>query len=66
MLKVPVTLRKIVHGVTVMEKINNVMYGVRLDFGQASAMSWIYFGVALAFIAVCTVIITFGVVRRRE
>ena len=51
---------------SVMEKINNVMYGVKLDFGQASAMSWIYFGVALAFIAACTLIITFGVVRRRE
>ena len=42
----------------VMERINTVMYGVQLNFGVASAMSWIYFGVALAFIAISTFIIT--------
>ena len=42
----------------VIEKINGVMYGVRMDFGAASAMSWIYFGVALLFIGISTFIIT--------
>ena len=43
---------------TVMEHINTVMYGTQMDFGAASAMSWIYFGVALLFIAIGTFIIT--------
>ena len=34
------------------------MYGVQLNFGVASAMSWIYFGVALVFIGISTFIIT--------
>ena len=42
----------------VIEKINDTMYGVRMDFGTASAMSWIYFGVALAFIGISSFIIT--------
>ena len=42
----------------VMERINTVMYGVQLNFGVASAMSWIYFAVALLFIAVSALIIT--------
>lgn len=42
----------------VMELINNTMYGVKLDFGAASAMSWIYFAVSLAFIGISTFIIT--------
>nr|AHF26078.1 putative ABC transporter permease protein YesP [uncultured bacterium Contigcl_1764b] len=42
----------------VIERINTVMYGVQLNFGVASAMSWIYFGVALLFIAISTFIIT--------
>ncbi len=42
----------------VIERINTVMYGVRLDLGVASAMSWIYFGVALLFILISTFIIT--------
>lgn len=42
----------------VIERINTIMYGVQLNFGVASAMSWIYFGVALAFIAISTFIIT--------
>ena len=42
----------------VMERINTVMYGVQLNFGVASAMSWIYFGVALVFIGISTFIIT--------
>lgn len=41
----------------VIELINKTMYGVKLDFGVASAMSWIYFGVAIAFIAISTLII---------
>lgn len=45
----------------VIERINNIMYGVKLDFGQASAMSWIYFGVALAFIGISSLIITWTV-----
>jgi len=43
---------------TVMEHINTVMYGTQMDFGAASAMSWIYFGVALLFIGIGTFIIT--------
>ena len=42
----------------VVEHINNVMYGTQMDFGVASAESWIYFGVALAFIGISTLIIT--------
>ena len=41
----------------VMERIYEVMYK-DFKFGIASAMSWIYFGVALAFIAISTLIIT--------
>ncbi len=41
----------------VMERINTVMYGVQLNFGVASAMSWIYFGVALLFIGISSLII---------
>ena len=43
---------------TVMEHINQVMYGTQMDFGAASAESWIYFGVALVFIGISTFIIT--------
>ena len=43
---------------TVMEHINSVMYGTQMDFGAASAESWIYFGVALLFIGISTFIIT--------
>ena len=42
----------------VIEKINDVMYGVQMDLGVASAMSWLYFAVALAFIGISTFIIT--------
>ena len=45
----------------VMERINTVMYGVQLNFGVASAMSWIYFGVAILFIAISSIIITWTV-----
>ena len=41
----------------VMEHINTVMYGTQMDFGAASAESWIYFGVALLFIGISTFII---------
>ncbi len=44
----------------VMERINEVMYS-KFDFGGASAMSWIYFGVAILFIAISSFIITKGV-----
>ena len=42
---------------SVMERISNVMYQ-DFNFGVASAMSWIYFGVALAFILLSSFIIT--------
>ncbi len=42
----------------VMEHINDVMYGVRMDLGLAAAESWIYFGVAIAFIAISAFIIS--------
>ncbi|MBR6186187.1 MAG: sugar ABC transporter permease [Clostridia bacterium] len=44
----------------VMERINVVMYS-NFDFGMASAMSWIYFGVALLFIGISAFIINRGV-----
>ena len=44
----------------VMERINEVMY-TQFRFGESAAMSWLYFGVALAFIGVSTFIITRGV-----
>lgn len=43
----------------VMERINELFQ--RLEFGHVSAMYWIYFAVALAFIGVATLIITRGV-----
>lgn len=42
---------------TVMERISRVMYS-DFNFGVASAMSWVYFGVALAFILISSLIIT--------
>ena len=44
----------------VMERINEVMYS-QFRFGESSAMSWIYFGVALLFIAISSFIISRGV-----
>ncbi|MBR5288490.1 MAG: sugar ABC transporter permease [Clostridia bacterium] len=44
----------------VMERINEVMYS-QFRFGESSAMSWIYFGIALLFIAVSAFIISKGV-----
>jgi len=44
----------------VMERINEVMYK-QVRFGESAAMSWIYFAIALAFIAVSSFIITRGV-----
>lgn len=44
----------------VMERINEVMYS-QFRFGESAAMSWIYFGVALAFIGIGSFIITRGV-----
>ena len=49
----------------VMERINDVMYS-QFRFGEASAMSWIYFGVALAFIGVSSFIISKGVYYYEE
>ena len=43
---------------TVMEHINDVMYGPQMDYGIASAESWVYFGVALAFIGISSFIIS--------
>ncbi|MER1992926.1 MAG: sugar ABC transporter permease [Eubacteriales bacterium] len=43
---------------SVMEHINDVMYGSQMDYGVASAESWVYFGVALVFIGISTFIIT--------
>ena len=45
----------------VMERINTIMYGQLMDFGMASAMSWIYFGVAILFIGIAAIIINKGV-----
>ena len=42
----------------VIERINEIMYGAQMDLGLASAMSWLYFLVALAFIGISTFIIT--------
>ena len=42
----------------VIERINEIMYGVQMDLGLASAMSWLYFAVALAFIGISAFIIT--------
>ena len=42
----------------VIEHINDLMYGVKMDLGAASAESWIYFGVALAFIGISAFIIS--------
>jgi len=43
----------------VIEHINSIQS--RLNYGLSSAMSWIYFGVAILFIAICTFIISKGV-----
>jgi len=43
----------------VMEHINGVQS--RLNYGLSSAMSWIYFAVAVVFIAICSFIISKGV-----
>jgi ABC-type sugar transport system permease subunit len=44
----------------VMERINTIMYG-QLNFGLSSAMSWIYFGVAILFIGIASIVINRGV-----
>lgn len=44
----------------VMERINLVMYS-QFRLGESAAMSWIYFGVAIAFIGICSFIISKGV-----
>ena len=49
----------------VIEHINDVMYGVQMDLGVASAESWIYFGVALLFIGISSIIIL-GAVKSYE
>ncbi len=41
----------------VMTKITDTMMG-RLDYGFSSAMAWIYFGVIMVILAVCTAIIS--------
>jgi len=42
----------------VMERIHIIQYGQKMDIGLASAMSWIYFAVALAFIGISSFIIS--------
>ena len=42
----------------VMERIHIIQYGQKMDIGLASAMSWIYFAVALAFIGISSLIIS--------
>jgi len=49
----------------VMERINEVMYS-QFRFGESAAMSWIYFGVALAFIGISSLIISKGVYYYEE
>ena len=49
----------------VMERLNDVMY-LQFRFGESSAMSWIYFGVALAFIGISSFIISKGVYYYEE
>lgn len=44
----------------VMERINEVMYS-QFRFGESAAMSWIYFAVAVVFIAISSLIIAGGV-----
>lgn len=44
----------------VIEKIQNVMIG-QMNYGLASAMSWIYFVIIIAFIGVTTLLISRGV-----
>ena len=44
----------------VMERINTIMYS-QFRFGESAAMSWIYFGVALLFIGISSLIISRGV-----
>ena len=44
----------------VMERINEVMY-TQFRFGEAAAMSWLYFGIALLFIGISAFIISKGV-----
>ena len=46
---------------TVIEHINSVMYGTQMDFGLASAQSWVYFGVAFVFIGISSLIIRLAV-----
>ena len=43
----------------VMERINDVTQ--RMEYGHVAAMNWIYFGVAILFIAISTLIISRGV-----
>ena len=44
----------------VITKISNTM-GRELDYGSASAMSWVYFVIVMAYIAITTLIISKGV-----
>ena len=41
----------------VMDRVYEVMYSM-IQYGRASAMSWIYFGVSLAFVLISSFIIT--------
>ena len=46
---------------TVMESIIEYMYTKKIDYGVSSAMSWLYFAVSIAFIAVFSLIVSRGV-----
>lgn len=50
---------------TVMERIHEVTYS-QFRFGESSAMSWIYFGVALAFIGISSLIISMAVMHYED
>ncbi len=49
----------------IMNKINTTMV-TNLDYGFASAMSWVYFGLVIVLIALCSLIFTKGVAARNE
>ena len=42
---------------TVMDRIDAIGIGGRMDYGQASAMAWVYFAIVLAAVGIITAII---------
>ena len=49
----------------IMNKINTAMV-TNLDYGFASAMSWVYFIIDILFIALCSLIVSKGVAARND